>query len=148
MLFKVSIQSLIIFFIVVLPRHAFSDRLVSSDGPIRVSFHYGDTVKETLLAHGDLYEIFQPEHLPKHLILSGYKIDIWVVTALQKLKLSFDGFTKRDGSSLKTTITDIEGYKNNNKCRWVYYVNGFKSPYHISTQVDLDVETIKFVYEC
>lgn len=139
---------LILICTVFLAQFAYADYLTTAAGPIEVSFHYNSKIQKTVVDHSDFQTIFKVENLPKNVGLEGYKIDIWVFTALQKLKLPFDGITKSDGFSYKTTITDVDGYKNNDQCRWIYYVNGYKSPYTISTQLDAGVEVIKFVYEC
>lgn len=142
---KVFIQVLAAIFFA---QPVYADYLTTSNGPIEVSFYYNDQVRTTVVNLGDFQDIFKPEELPEHVGLEGYKIDIWVFTALQKLKLPFDGVTRGEGGVYKTVITEIDGYKNGSKCNWIYYVNGFKSPYTISTQLDQDVKAIRFVYKC
>ncbi|MCB1591299.1 MAG: hypothetical protein KDI90_02495 [Alphaproteobacteria bacterium] len=148
-MFKAYVPILAALVVILSAQLVYADYLTTSNGPIEVSFHYNDQVRTTVVNLGDFQDVFKPEELPERVVLEGYKIDIWVFTALQKLNLPFDGITKAEGTGFyKTVITEIDGYKNGSKCNWVYYVNGFKSPYTISTQLDDDVNTIKFVYEC
>jgi len=91
--------------------------------PMRVSVHYDEAVG--LIG----------EKLP-------YKIDFWVRAAFAKAKARYT-IDENDG---KWVISAIDGVENGAAGRWVYFVNGFRSPYHINTQLADGVRSIRFVY--
>ena len=80
--------------------------------------------------------------------MDDYKIDWWVFAALQDLDLPFrTKTTGKTGGPWKTTILRIGNYSTGPNGRWVYFVNGIRSRYDISTQTDSELKEIKFVYE-
>jgi hypothetical protein len=72
----------------------------------------------------------------------NYKIDFWVRGALIKAQLASTEET-REG---QVTLTSIGGVANGPEGRWVYSVNGTRSPYHINTQLSSGARTIRFRY--
>lgn len=116
---------------------------------IRVAFQFpGSAVKQTTLTVVRCYEIFRRKPLPKDVRVDDYKIDWWVFAALQDLNLPFTTRTVgKTGGPWKTAIVSIGDYATGPRGKWVYFVNGTRSRYEISTQADADVKEIKFVYE-
>jgi hypothetical protein len=117
--------------------------------PVNVRFELpGGVVKETNLDATRCYDIFKQKPLDKDVWVDSYKIDWWVFAALQDLGLSFKTKTTgKTGGPWETTILQIGDYASGQKGKWVYYVNGIRSRYHISTQTDEDLKNIRFVYE-
>jgi hypothetical protein len=72
----------------------------------------------------------------------NYKIDFWVYGALKKANLA----SVEDRQDGHVTLTSIGGVANGPAGRWVYYVNGIRSPYHINTQLAIGVRTIRYVF--
>lgn len=72
----------------------------------------------------------------------NYKIEFWVHGALLKAKLA-STVSRDDGH---VTLTSIGGIANGADGKWVYWVNGIRSPYHINTQLAPGVRTIRFRY--
>jgi hypothetical protein len=117
--------------------------------PINVRFEFpGGVVKETDLSARRCDEILGKKPLPKDVWVDSYKIDWWFFAALQDLDLPFKTKTiGKTGGPWETTILQIGDYESGLKGKWVYYVNGIRSRYHISTQTDEDLKSIRFVYE-
>jgi hypothetical protein len=130
--------------IVALCSISFADHPQSTEGPVTVSFHFPDgSAKEVTLTYKECSDIFVQKPLPKFIPVESYKVDWWIFAALQKLDLQFEIETVKK----RTSITRIGEYKNDEKVKWIYYVNGVRSRYHINTQLDEDVKTIKFDFE-
>jgi hypothetical protein len=72
-----------------------------------------------------------------------YKVEFWVHGAFAKANLKYT-VEKVDGQE---SVTSIAGLSNDSNSRWVYFVNGIRSPYHINTQLGHDVRTIRFARE-
>ena len=72
----------------------------------------------------------------------NYKVDFWVYGALKKAKLASVA-DRQDGD---VTLTSIGGIANGPAGRWVYYVNGIRSRYHINTQLAVGVRTIRYAF--
>lgn len=72
----------------------------------------------------------------------NYDIDFWVYGALKKARLPSSQVRGKGG----TTLTSIGGVANGPEGRWVYWVNGIRSPYHIDDQLAIGVRTIRFRY--
>jgi uncharacterized membrane protein YkvA (DUF1232 family) len=130
---------------------AYADHPTLSDfrNQINVRFEFpGGLIKETNLTVSRCSEIFKQKPLPKDVWVDSYKIDWWVFAALQDLDLPFKTVTAgKSGGFHETTILQIGEHRSGPKGKWVYFVNGFQSPYHISTQTDGGIKNIKFVYE-
>ncbi len=73
-------------------------------------------------------------------------IDFWIHGVLAKLKLPYreQVVNRRTGAR---AIVAIDGIENGAAGRWIYYVDGFRSPYHINTQLLAGVRSIRFVFE-
>ncbi|MHC1727298.1 MAG: hypothetical protein AB9866_15045 [Syntrophobacteraceae bacterium] len=129
--------------------HADHNTLADFRRQINVKFEFpGGTVKETTLTVNRCHEIFKKKPLPKGVWVDDYKIDWWVFAALQDLNLPFKAETTgKTGGPWKTTILQIGEYPSGPQGTWIYYINGIKSPYHISTQEDSGLMSIKFVYK-
>ena len=95
------------------------------------------------MTYNAVLDAFRNRPLPAGVSPTVYKIDFWIYGALQVLEIPFKTKTVKGG----TTIEQIGEAANGEKGKWVYYVNGIRSRYHINTQLDLEVDTIKFVYE-
>jgi hypothetical protein len=91
--------------------------------PVRVDLTYEETVE---LIHEKL----------------NYDLRFWVSGALKKARLSSSQVHEKGG--LK--ITAIGGVADGPEGRWVYWVNGIRSPYHIDNQLSVGVRTIRFRY--
>ena len=113
---------------------------------VHIQFPEGD--EHTIdMTFGELVVMLQDTPFAPELYVANYKIDIWVYAALYQLDLPFDVSTVRHPHEVyESTITKIGEYQNGENGVWVYYVNGIRSPYHISTQLADDVHDIRFVY--
>ena len=85
--------------------------------------------------------------LPKNIYVDNYKIDWWVYGALQYFNLPFEVRTEGETGLWKSVITKIGEYSNGAEGTWVYFVNGIKSKYHISTQLDEGLNCIIFIFK-
>lgn len=122
----------------------FADHPQSTQGPVKVSFVFPDgALREITLTYKDCADIFKQRPLPKHIPVEYYKIDWWIYAALQSLDIDFEIQSKNK----RTSIIRIDKYENDTNGKWVYFVNGTRSRYHINTQLDEDVKIIKFVFE-
>lgn len=99
-------------------------------------------------ANGDRYETIITDNEVRDLLHRnfGYMIEWWVDGALVKLglKCTKEVVDARKGS---VAIVAINSVANSMKARWVLYVNGHRSKYHINTQTREGVKTIRLVYE-
>ncbi len=72
-----------------------------------------------------------------------YEVAFWVRGAFAKAGFEYSV----EKVARAESVTSIAGLSNEPGSRWVYYVNGIRSPYHINTQSSEDVRTIRFVRE-
>ena len=115
---------------------------------VEISFVFPDgSVREIKLSHMDVGNILRDKPLEQDIYVDTYKIDWWVYGALQHLELPFVVETKGRTGYWESTITKIGDHASGSEGKWVYYVNGLKSKYHISTQLDRGIKHITFVYE-
>lgn len=111
---------------------------------VTVSFVFPNgSTKQKIMTYDSVLDAFRKKHLPAGVSPSGYKVDFWIYGALQALEIPFTAKTMKG----QTTIEQIGEASNGTKGNWVYYVNGIKSRYHINTQMDLDVDIIKFIFK-
>jgi len=75
----------------------------------------------------------------------GYMVEWWVHGALSKLNLEYKEIVVNSEGAL--AVISIDGVANGENGSWVFYVNGFRSIYHINTQSREGVRNIRFVYE-
>jgi hypothetical protein len=145
------LRTLLVLFALMMGSPAFADHPTSADprSQVKVSFQFPDaTIKQTTLTIFRCSAILREKPLPKDVWVDDYKIDWWVFAALQDLGLPFKTKTiGKTGGPWKTTIIQIGDYPTGPNGRWVYFVNGARSRYDISTQTDSDLKEIRFVYE-
>jgi hypothetical protein len=72
-----------------------------------------------------------------------YYVEFWVRGALAKAQLKFE-IAKEQGGKAVTSIQDVV---NDSASRWVYFVDGYRSKWHIDNQTAPQPRTIRFVYE-
>ena len=122
-----------------------ADHPVGNEGPITVLFSFpnGTNLSTTITNAFEAERIIIQKPLSESIPVAYYKIDWWIYAALRKLDRPFKTETK----DKKVTIVEIGDFANGQNGKWVYYVNGHLSPYHINTQLDSDVKTIKFVFK-
>lgn len=72
-----------------------------------------------------------------------YKVKFWVNGAFTKAGLKYD-IEKAAGNE---SVRSIQGVANDTAARWVYFVDGIRSPYHINTQTAPQPRTIRFKFE-
>jgi hypothetical protein len=129
----------------------YADHPSAADPRQQVSIRFefpGRVAKETKFDMFRCGEILGKKPLTKDVWVDNYKIDWWVFAALQDLGLSFKAKTVEKNYGLReTTILRIGEYESGAKGEWMYYVNGIRSRYHISTQTDENLKSIRFVYE-
>ena len=147
MIRKIFVAIILAYFLCVNP--LYGDYNISG-GPITIIFEFPDgKEKETKITFPEIYEILEKRPLSKNLYVADYKIDIWIYASLQKLVLPFEVKTIHNTKKglFESTVTKIGRYKNGDKGIWIYYVNGVKSPYQISTQLAAGVKQIKFAFK-
>ena len=121
---------------------------LNSEKNITISFIFPDgTNKSVSLTYTDVNSILREKPLPKDLYVDTYKIDWWIFGALQKLDIPFNVNTEGQVGKWKTTIVKIGKLSSGPDGEWIYYINGIRSQYHISAQIDSGVKTIKFEYK-
>jgi hypothetical protein len=130
---------------------AYADHPTLADfrNQVHVRFEFpGGLIKESTLTVNRCSEIFKQKPLPNNVWVDSYKIDWWVFAALQDLDLFFKTETTgKSGGPRETTLLQIGEYQSDSKGKWVYFVNGIRSPYDLSTQTDEGLKNIKFVYK-
>jgi hypothetical protein len=72
-----------------------------------------------------------------------YDIEFWVIGAFAKAKLDF----KIEKDKRGKVVTSIQGVANDSTSQLVYFVNGFRSKWHIDNQSEPRPRTIRFKYE-
>jgi hypothetical protein len=72
-----------------------------------------------------------------------YTVEFWLKGALAKAGLKY-AISREKGN---VRITEIAGVREDAHGKWVYYVNGVRSIYHINTQAGHDLRSIRFVFE-
>jgi hypothetical protein len=111
---------------------------------VSVSFEFpGGTTNIISLTYDSALDAFKKKPLPEDVAPTPYKIDLWVYAALQALNLPFKTKTVRGD----TAIEQVAKTSNGPDGEWIYYVNGMRSRYHINTQLDERVKTIRFVFK-
>jgi hypothetical protein len=109
------------------------------DTPVVVSFVFpGGVIKSTDVTDNEVRDLLH-ENL-------GYMIEWWVRGALAKLGLPHV-ITVVDQKSKATAVTSVDGVTSGPAGRWVLYVDGIRSRYHINTQVRQNEHQIRLVYE-
>jgi hypothetical protein len=124
-----ALAALALMFALISPAPALGERVVVTfefpdRDPVRVPLTYDETVG---LIHDKL----------------NYKVEFWVHGALKKSQLA-SVETALDGHVM---LTSIGGVANGTAGHWVYFVNGIRSPYHINTQLAVEVRTIRYVFQ-
>jgi hypothetical protein len=105
---------------------------------VTISFEFPNGARQTTLTDNEVRQLLGRNF--------GYMVEWWVHGALAKLGLQF----QEELVNAKTgamAIVAIEGVRNSKDAVWVYYVNGYRSKYHINTQLREGVKTIRFVYK-
>ena len=106
---------------------------------VAVSFVFPDGVtKSTQLTDGEVRNLVHENF--------GYMIEWWVRGAIAKLKLSTE-ISVVDPQSKAKAVTSVDGVANGPNGRWVLYVDGVRSRYHINTKLRQHERSIRLVYE-
>ncbi|NLB55458.1 MAG: hypothetical protein GX811_06795 [Lentisphaerae bacterium] len=121
---------------------------LNTEKNVNVTFLFPDsTNKSVALTKDDVNQALKEKPLPKDLHIDTYKIDWWIFGALQKLDIPFKAKTEGKTGNWKTTIIKIGDLSNGADGEWIFYVNGIRSKYYVSTQLDSEVKSIKFEYK-
>ena len=110
-----------------------------TDAPVVVSFVFpGGVTKSTELTDNEVRSLLHAN--------IGYMVEWWVRGALAKLQLPHT-ISVVDATSKAVAVTLVDGVANGPTGRWVLYVDGIRSRYHINTQVRQHERQVKLVYE-
>ena len=111
----------------------------TSEPVVVVSFVFpGGATKSTELTNSEVRDLLHENF--------GYMIEWWVRGALAKLDLPHV-ITVVERKSNARAVTSIAGVANGATGRWVLYVDGVRSRYHINTQIRQHEKRVRLVYE-
>jgi hypothetical protein len=116
---------------------ALSGTLVNAAGvPVHVLIDFQD--REDLDIAVSYEEVVQLTGV-KH----PYYVEFWVRGAFAKAKLEFEMAKVAGGKA----VTSIQGVANDSASQWVYFVDGYRSRWHINNQTAAQPRSIRFKYE-
>jgi hypothetical protein len=117
----------------------FGFAVVDSEESVTVSFEFPNgAARQATLTDNEVRQLLGRNF--------GYMVEWWVNGALAKLGLQFHEKVV-NAKTGAMAIVAIEGAANSKDGVWTYYVNGYRSKYHINTQLREGVKSIRFVYE-